>query len=153
MALSLSIAPVLGYKKIRDAKRTKKLNLWGLPVTYKIQNSKNMKKRMLHMSHLKPECIESYRQHHLEVWPELEALYRQGGILQVSCFLHADRLLVFSEYDDEKYPASKEWISNSEVQKKWSQLMGPLADPATPSIEFEEVYHMAEEAGTTEVRP
>ena len=78
----------------------------NLTAVRKLLKFKNMEKRMIHIGQLQPECIEEYRRHHRQVWPELEALYRQAGILQSSCFLHADRLLVFSEYDDEKYPAS-----------------------------------------------
>lgn len=103
-----------------------------------------MKKRMIHMGHLRPELLELYKEFHRNVWPELEASYRQAGITQVSCFISGTQLLVYSEYDDTRYPATQVSAAALEVQEKWSKLMRPLADPDIPSIQFEEVYHMPE---------
>ncbi len=98
--------------------------------------------RKLCMARLKPECLEEYREFHRHVWPELEAAYQRAGITAVSCFLHDTTLLIYSEYDPERYPASLSWLSREPVEQKWQALMRPLADPSAAAVEFEEVYRM-----------
>ncbi len=101
-----------------------------------------MKKRMLHMARLKPECLEEYKEHHRNVWPELEAVYRRAGITGLSCFLNGTTLLVYSEFDPAVYPASRSWLAQNETEQKWQALMKPLADSGFASVEFKEVYHL-----------
>lgn len=101
-----------------------------------------MTQRKLCMAHLKPECLEDYREFHRHVWPELEAAYQRAGITALSCFLHGTTLLIYSEYDPERYPASLSWLSREPVEQKWQALMRPLADPSAAAVEFEEVYRM-----------
>ena len=101
-----------------------------------------MKKRMLHMRRLRPECVEEYKAHHRNVWPELEAVYRRAGITLISCFLNENTLVIYTEYDATNYPASRSWVAGNEIEQKWGSLMKPLADPAFTALEFEEVYRM-----------
>ena len=101
-----------------------------------------MKKRMIFLTHLKSEKIEEYKEHHRNVWPELQEAYREAGITQISCFLHDNQLLVFTEYDEAIYPAAKAALGASEVEQRWAQLMRPLADSDFKPIEFEEVFYM-----------
>ena len=97
-------------------------------------------KRMLFMSKLKPECVEEYRRYHENVWPELEQAYKEAGILKVSCFLHENTLLVYSEYDESRYPASREALIQKDVEKQWAAIMSKFSDSSFSSVEFEEVY-------------
>lgn len=101
-----------------------------------------MTQRKLCMAHLKPECLEDYREFHRHVWPELEAAYQRAGISALSCFLHGTTLLIYSEYDPARYPASLAWLAQEPVEQKWQALMRPLADPSATAVEFEEVYCM-----------
>ena len=94
------------------------------------------------MARLKPERIEEYKEHHRAVWPELEELYRRAGIAELSCFLHGNELLIFTEYDDALLSASRKWLVEHEVERKWQALMKPFADPGFAAVEFEEVYCM-----------
>ena len=101
-----------------------------------------MKKRVMHMGRLKPDKLEEYKEFHRNVWPELQQVYREAGITQISCCLHGTQLLIFTEYDDAIYPAAKAALAQNEVELRWAALMRPLADPDWKSVEFEEVFYM-----------
>ena len=102
-----------------------------------------MKIRTIHLSHLKPETLEEYKEHHRNVWPELQQAYLAAGITQLSCCLHGNQLLVFTECDDAIYPAARAALAASEVEQRWSRLMRPLADSNFTPIKFEEVFYMS----------
>ncbi len=104
-----------------------------------------MKKRTMHMARIKPECLEAYKEYHRNVWPELEAVYRKAGFTGLSCFLNDNLLLIYLEYDEALYAASREWLDKNEVQIKWQALMKPMSDPDFKKLDFEEVYRMPEE--------
>lgn len=89
---------------------------------------------------LKPECVAEYRRHHDNVPAELEAAYRDAGILSVSCFLAGTQLLVVSEFDSERFAQQKENLMKSEVEQRWGTLMAPLRDATVPQVDFSEVY-------------
>ncbi len=105
-----------------------------------------MIKRTLHMARIKTECLEAYTDYHRHVWPELEAVYREAGFTELSCFLNGNLLLIYLEYDDTRYPASSAWLDTHETQLKWQALMRPLGDPEFQKLDFEEVYRMKKEA-------
>ena len=97
-------------------------------------------RRMLFMSKLKPECVAEYRRYHENVWPELEKAYKEAGILKVSCFLHENTLLVYSEYDENLYPASRQALLQQDVEQRWAAVMSKFSDTSFSSLEFEEIY-------------
>ena len=99
---------------------------------------------MIHMARIKPECLDADKEHHRNVWPELEAVYRKAGFIGLSCFLSDNLLLVYLEYDEALYPASNAWLDTNEVQVKWQALMEPMSDPEFTKMDFEEVYRMGE---------
>ena len=103
-----------------------------------------MRKRTIHMASLKPECLEAYKEHHRNIWPELEAVYRKAGFTSLSCFLHDNLLLIYLEYDEALYPAASAWLDTNDVQVKWQALMKPMADPEFTKMDFDEVYRMEE---------
>ena len=103
-----------------------------------------MKKRTMHMARIKPECLEAYKEHHRNVWPELEAVYRKAGFTGLSCFLNGNLLLIYLEYDEALFAASSAWLDKNEVQVKWQALMKPMSDPEFQKLDFEEVYRMPE---------
>jgi L-rhamnose mutarotase len=94
------------------------------------------------MARIKPECLEAYKEYHRHVWPELEAVYRQAGFTELSCFLNDKLLLIYLEYDEARYVASRDWLDRNEFQLKWQALMKPMSDPDFTKLDFEEVYRM-----------
>lgn len=103
-----------------------------------------MTKRTMHLARIKPDCLETYKEYHRHVWPELEAVYRKAGFTSLSCFLNDNLLLIYLEYDEALYPASKAWLDKNEVQVKWQALMKPLSDPDFKKLDFDEIYRMRE---------
>jgi L-rhamnose mutarotase len=101
-----------------------------------------MRKRTIHMARIKPECLEAYKEYHRHVWPELEAVYRQAGFTELSCFLNDNLLLIYLECDEARCAASRDWLDQNEFQRKWQALMQPLGDPAFTKLDFAEVYRM-----------
>ena len=57
------------------------------------------KQRTLWLDRLKAESVPEYIRLHQQVWPELEAAYRQAGILQMGCYLNGCERVVFIEYE------------------------------------------------------
>ena len=99
-------------------------------------------KRMIFMYKIKEECIEQYKEYHRNVWPELEKTYKDAGIMKVSCFLNGPELLVYSEYDENIYPASRPELIKNEVEMRWQKIMKTLSDTTFKSVEYQEVYRM-----------
>lgn len=100
-------------------------------------------KRMIFLSSVKEECVDEYKRYHADVWPELEAAYKQAGIMKVSCFLNGRQLLVYSEYDETVFTdEAKEKLMQKDAEIRWQTVMGPLMDQDVPRVEYEEVYRM-----------
>lgn len=100
-------------------------------------------KRMLFLGRIQANKIEEYKKSHNPVWPELEAMYHANGISKVSCFLHSNDLIVYTEYDPDIYlQGGKERIAQSDVAKKWDTWMKDFAEPGFQAIGFEEVYRL-----------
>jgi L-rhamnose mutarotase len=100
-------------------------------------------KRMLFWGRIRPDKIEEYKKSHNPVWPELEACYRKNGISKVSCLLHGNDLLVYTEYDPEIYlKGGKERIAQDPVAQKWDKWMLEFHLEGFTAVEFQEVYRM-----------
>jgi L-rhamnose mutarotase len=55
-------------------------------------------KRVGSVLKLKPECMESYKAYHAEVWPEVLAMIRECNIRNYSIFLKDNYLFAYFEY-------------------------------------------------------
>lgn len=100
-----------------------------------------MKRRMLTVNRLKPECVETYKAYHRDVWPELLDAYRRAGITSISCFLNGCELAVYSEYEDTVYPASRAELDENVWERRWQEKMRELTDPTVEPVHYEEVFH------------
>ena len=108
-----------------------------------IEQVDKMKKRVLYLSKLKPECVEEYKKYHANVWPELLAAYKEAGIKRCNCFLNGVDLIVYVEYGDNGTMEEIEnELSQNEYQMKWEKAMKPLFDSSVEMVEFEEVFHL-----------
>jgi L-rhamnose mutarotase len=101
------------------------------------------KQRTLWMDRLKAECVPEYIQLHQRVWPELEAAYRQAGILQIGCYLNGCERLVFMEYESETYEQAKTSLDRNPVEIRWQALMKEFCDPQVERRSLTEVYYLS----------
>lgn len=101
-------------------------------------------KRMMHMGRIRPECRDEYLRLHNEIPQAVVENYRRHGITEIVCFLDGCDLLILTQYDETKYPASRMQMIRQEAEKTWSELMKPLADPTFKSREFAPVFVMTD---------
>jgi L-rhamnose mutarotase len=88
-----------------------------------------------------------YARRHNPVWPELEAVLREHGVVNYSIFLDPVRseLFAFAEIESEE-----QWnaIASTEVCKSWwrhmREIMPSNADNSPVSVELREVFRLGE---------
>ena len=102
-----------------------------------------MRKRLVHAQRIKPECLETYLEHHRNVWSELEQAYQAAGITDLSCFVHGNNLLVYMEIDEDIYREKQQWLANHPIEQKWQATMNELKDLAAQNTTYGEVYRFA----------
>jgi len=94
---------------------------------------------------LKPGRQGEYRQRHLSVWPELQAVLRSHGVSNYSIFLDrdTDKLFAYAEIESE---ALWQQIAETEACRRWwafmQELMLTNPDNSPVSIELDEVFHL-----------
>jgi L-rhamnose mutarotase len=101
------------------------------------------KQRALWVDRLKAESVSEYIQLHRQVWPELEAAYRQAGILNMGCYLNGCERVVFMEYDREIYDQAKASLDHNPVEIRWQALMKTFCDPQVERQSLTEVYYLS----------
>ena len=96
---------------------------------------------------VKPGFEAEYERRHNPIWPELETVLRQHGVLSYSIFLHAEtrQLFAYAEVEDE---ARWNAIAATPVCRRWwasmKELMPTHADNSPVSKELREVFHIGE---------
>ncbi len=102
--------------------------------------------RLLIRRVLKPESVGDYIRYHQSVPPELMELYRKSGVLQLSCFLHENDLVVLIEYDAEQWVQAQEELGRNPVEQNWQALMRTLNLPGFEPLTYEEIFHLPRES-------
>jgi L-rhamnose mutarotase len=74
---------------------------------------------------LRPGALESYRQHHDEIWDEMVSEIERQGIAQITIFEADPVLFLYSEITDDD---AWDRLWHSEVHDRWAELMKPLMD-------------------------
>ena len=88
---------------------------------------------------------EEYEKRHRPIWPELEAVLKEHGVLSYSIFLHPEtrQLFGYVEIEDE---ARWNAIAQTEVCRRWwahmKEIMPSHADNSPVSTELKEVFHI-----------
>lgn len=96
---------------------------------------------------VKPGFEAEYERRHNPIWPELETVLRQHGVLSYSIFLHAEtrQLFAYAEVEDE---ARWNAIAATPVCRRWwasmKELMPTHADNSPVSKELREVFHLGD---------
>ena len=95
---------------------------------------------------LKPGTAKEYIRHHDSIpqeWTQLVEEIRRCGIAQITTFQNGLDLFLYSQIDDED-AWSKLW--NSEIHRKWAELMEPLMHLDENGIvqagELTEIFHL-----------
>ena len=95
---------------------------------------------------LKPECVADYVNYHQNIPAGLMDAYRKAGVLQLSCFLHENDLLVFLEVNAEVWEQSQDELAHNQVEQNWQALMRTLNSPDFEPRTYTEVFHLPREA-------
>ena len=101
-----------------------------------------MKKRIVALARLKPECVEEYKKYHDNIWPDLVAAYKEAGIAQCNCFLDGVNLIVYVEYGPNATKESLAKLHQNERSIEWQRIMKTFVDTSFESGEYEEVFHL-----------
>ena len=97
---------------------------------------------------VKEKFINEYKEHHLNVWPEMKSALTKHGWENYSLFMRSDGLM-FGYFEATKsFNDSLKGMSNEEINKEWQDLMAPYFEilegsaPDKSMIELEEVFHL-----------
>jgi L-rhamnose mutarotase len=105
-------------------------------------------KRIAFLLKVRQDKIEEYKQHHREVWPEMQEALRRTGWQNYSLFLRPDGLLFGYFETPESLQAALSGMAQEEVNARWQALMAPYFEGLggghadTGLIELEEVFHL-----------
>lgn len=95
---------------------------------------------------IKPEHKEEYTKRHNPIWPDLEKLLFDHGVITYSIFLDANNVDLFG-YAEIKDLSLWGKIPESEICKKWWDYMAPLmhvnADNSPQVENLQEVFHIS----------
>ncbi len=94
---------------------------------------------------LKPECVADYVHYHQNVPPGVLEGYRKAGVLQLSCFLHENDLIVLLEVDGERWEKAQDDLAHSQAEQDWQALMRTLNLPGFEPLTYQEVFHLPRE--------
>jgi L-rhamnose mutarotase len=111
-----------------------------------------------------PGIVETYKQHHRDVWPEVQASLRRVGVQQMDIYLLGRRLVMVVEMRNglDYRAAFKSHASSSERVVEWERLMKSLQEPPAEARAGEwwafmdPVFHLeqgTEAPGSTEPLP
>lgn len=101
-------------------------------------------RRTLYLRELRPDCVEEYRRAHDEIWPELVALYKSAGIVDVSCFLCGSSLAVMVETEKSFTPEAEVALAHHSVERRWQDLMRTFNHPELDTRTFTEIYRQSQ---------
>ena len=88
---------------------------------------------------------EEYKKRHNPIWPELEKVLKDHGVITYSIYLDKDTntLFGYAEIEDQK-----KWdeVANTDICRKWWDYMAPLMevnnDNSPVSKDLLEVFHI-----------
>lgn len=105
-------------------------------------------KRIGFILKVKQHLIDEYKEHHRNVWPEMQAALRESGWHNYSLFMREDGLLFGYFETPESLEAAQAAMEQTEVNARWQTLMAdyfelpPGAHPDQSLIVLEEVFHV-----------
>lgn len=96
-----------------------------------------------------PALIEEYKQHHLEIWPEVRDSILASGILSMEIYLLGNRLCMVVETEDSfSLEAKAKADAENQQVRKWEELMWryqsplPQAGPGEKWLLMEQIFSL-----------
>jgi L-rhamnose mutarotase len=105
-------------------------------------------KRVGMVLRLKPDAIETYKQYHAAVWPEVLQTLRECNVRNYSIYLKDDHLFAYLEYHGNDMKADWARMAADKKTQEWWAIMEPMQEPLPTRkegewwAEMEEVFHM-----------
>ncbi len=99
---------------------------------------------------VKPDRVESYKQRHRAVWPEMLRALDSTGWHNYSLFLREDGLLV-GYFETPSLEAAVQGMAATDVNARWQAEMAPYfenlagATPDTGFLRLEEVFNLEDQ--------
>ena len=102
------------------------------------------RKRIVFTSKLKADMVEKYIDLHNNIPEELIKIYKDNGILNITCFINDTTLICYQEFDVEKYEKNKDAIAVSQASIDFMKSLEGVDDVKEVQLpgEFVEVFHM-----------
>lgn len=97
---------------------------------------------------VKKEFIEEYKEHHQNVWAEMQAALSDCGWHNYTLFLRDDGLLFGYFETPQSLQAAQVAMAQTEVNTRWQDVMSPYfeipegAHPDEMFVELEEIFHL-----------
>lgn len=103
-----------------------------------------------------PGIVETYRGHHREVWPEVQASFKRAGVEQMDIYLLGRRLVMVVEMRDglDYRTAFNAHAASNPRVVEWERVMKSLQEPSAEAragewwAAMEPVFHLNQ--GTAE---
>ncbi len=94
---------------------------------------------------MKPGCREEYIKRHNEIWPELAALIKAGGVSDYSIFLDEETNILFGVQKVSGEQSSQDMGVQPVVARWWEymkDIMETNPDNSPVTIPLEEVFYL-----------
>jgi len=107
-----------------------------------------MMKRVGFMLKVRKDRLEEYKEHHRNVWPEMQAALKRCGWHNYSLFMNDDGLMFGYVETPEGLQAAIDAMGGEEINARWQAMMGPFFEslegraPDESMIEMTEVFHL-----------
>lgn len=105
-------------------------------------------KRVGFMLKVRQDRLEEYKQHHENVWPEMQAALREAGWHNYSLFVRDDGLLFgYFETSESLATAQAQMVAQA-INTRWQEFMAPFfespnnARPDELFLELQEIFHL-----------
>jgi L-rhamnose mutarotase len=105
-------------------------------------------KRVGFILKVKKHLIEEYKEHHRNVWPEMQEALRATGWHNYSLFMRDDGLLFGYFETPVSLAEAQAGMAKTEVNERWQSMMSAYfeipegAHPDQLMVEMEEVFHL-----------
>ncbi|MBV9789898.1 MAG: L-rhamnose mutarotase [Chloroflexi bacterium] len=105
-------------------------------------------KRVGFMLKVRQDKLEEYKQHHENVWPEMQAALREAGWHNYSLFVRDDGLLFGYFETPESLAAAQAQMAEKEINTRWQAFMAPFFESPNNArademfLELQEIFHL-----------
>jgi|SRR4051794_2844463 len=90
---------------------------------------------------VRADRLDSYRERHQAVWPEMLAALRAADWRNYSLFLRPDGQLI-GYLETEDFEAAKRAMEETEVNARWQAEMAPFFEREPAFERVDEVFHL-----------